>query len=63
MFRDIIPARIRRLIYIALGVLAVIELVWNWPAGDVAEKITRTAELLGFGIAATNVPTPLTKRP
>jgi len=56
MIRDLIPAPIRRVIYAVLGALVAVNGVLDVLDDGVVTKIVEVAAVLGFGLAAANVP-------
>ena len=51
---DLIPARVRRVIYIVLGIAVPLEAVWDFLPSVLEGKLIATLAALGFGMAAGN---------
>ena len=56
MLRDLIPAKIRLYLYAGLGALVAVNGVIGVLDDGVIAKIVEVAAVLGFGLAAANVP-------
>lgn len=50
---DILPANVRRAIYIALGVAVPLEAIWDVLPDVYEGKVLASLAALGFGLAAT----------
>jgi hypothetical protein len=53
---DLIPATARRIVYLALGTVVGLEAVWDVVPDVLEGKVLATLTVLGFGLAAANVP-------
>lgn len=55
MIRDLIPAKVRRVVYAVLGAALGINAVLGLVDGTVVTKVVGVASVLGFTLAAGNV--------
>lgn len=60
---QVVPAKVRTWIYIALGVLVPLEVIWDVIPGEYEGKILASLAALGFGMAALNTGDPLPPPP
>ncbi len=54
MIADLLPARVRRVVYRTLAALLAVEAVWNVVPDGTESRIVATLAALGFVLAAGN---------
>ena len=54
--RDLLPPKVRRAVYVALGVLVPVEAIWDVVDDAIEGKAIATLAALGFALAASNTP-------
>ena len=57
MGQDWIPVEVRAWVYRTLGVLAGLEIIFDFVSTGVEQKIAAVAALFGFSLAAVHTPT------
>lgn len=58
MIRDLIPARWRQVLYVALGVASAAQAAFEVVDSGVWSRVLMFASMLGFGLAAGNTGAP-----
>lgn len=53
---DLLPARVRQIIYTVLGTLIALELIWDVLPSGLEGRVLQTFSVLGFGLAASQAP-------
>lgn len=57
MIANLLPASVRRVVYVTLGAATAVEAIWDVVPDVLEGKVLATLTALGFGLAAANTTT------
>jgi len=60
---DYLPPRVRLFLYITIPLFVALEAIWDFLPNGYEDKITSSLTILGFGLAASQVPARDPQRP